>query len=103
MDCNDRDRIDEARHELERILENKEMLGAPLLVFANKQDQKNAMKATDIPALLNLDKMIDRAWFVQPCCAVEKKGLEPGLNWLIQNTAIKRKNKRLGIYVIVFF
>ena len=98
MDCNDRDRIDEARQELERILENKEMCGAPLLVFANKQDQKNAMKATDIPSLLHLDKMIDRAWYVQPCCATERKGLEPGLNWLIQNTANKKKNKRNLLY-----
>ena len=94
MDCADRDRIDEARLELARILENKEMAGAPLLVFANKQDQKYAVKATEVPSLLGLDKMVNRAWFVQPSCAKERKGLDPGLNWLIQNTASKKKKTK---------
>lgn len=94
LDCADRDRIDEARIELAKILENKEMAGAPLLVFANKQDQKYAMKATEVPSLLGLDKMVNRAWFVQPSCAKERKGLDPGLNWLIQNTANKKKKTK---------
>jgi len=94
LDCADRDRIDEARLELARILENKEMAGAPLLVFANKQDQKYAVKATEVPSLLGLDKMVNRAWFVQPSCAKERKGLDPGLNWLIQNTASKKKKTK---------
>ena len=54
-----------------------------------KQDQKYAVKATEVPSLLGLDKMVNRAWFVQPSCAKERKGLDPGLNWLIQNTASK--------------
>lgn len=38
MDSNDRDRIDEARQELHRILSDREMKDCLLLVFANKQD-----------------------------------------------------------------
>ena len=38
VDSSDRDRIDEARQELHRILSDREMKDCLLLVFANKQD-----------------------------------------------------------------
>ena len=38
IDSNDRDRIDEARQELHRIIQDREMKDSLLLVFANKQD-----------------------------------------------------------------
>ena len=38
VDCADRDRIDEARQELHRIINDREMKDAVILVFANKQD-----------------------------------------------------------------
>ena len=38
VDSADRDRIDEARQELHRIISDREMRNALLLVFANKQD-----------------------------------------------------------------
>jgi len=38
VDCADRDRIDEARQELHRIINDREMRDAIILVVANKQD-----------------------------------------------------------------
>lgn len=38
IDSSDRDRIEEARSELARIIQDREMKDALLLVFANKQD-----------------------------------------------------------------
>lgn len=38
IDSNDRDRISEAKEELRRIIQDREMRDALLLVFANKQD-----------------------------------------------------------------
>lgn len=38
IDSNDRDRMEEARTELTRIIQDREMKDALLLVFANKQD-----------------------------------------------------------------
>jgi ADP-ribosylation factor 6 len=38
VDSSDRERIDEARQELHRIIGDREMRNALLLVFANKQD-----------------------------------------------------------------
>lgn len=38
VDCADRDRIDEARQELHRIINDREMRDVIILIFANKQD-----------------------------------------------------------------
>lgn len=40
IDSSDRDRIDEARQEMHRIIGDREMKESLLLVFANKQDIK---------------------------------------------------------------
>lgn len=41
IDSSDRDRIDEAKQELQRIINDREMKDSVLLVFANKQDAKD--------------------------------------------------------------
>ena len=43
VDSADHERIDEARHELHRIIADKEMRHAVVLVFANKQDLDDGM------------------------------------------------------------
>lgn len=43
IDSSDRERIDEARTELARIIQDREMKDALLLVFANKQDVQGCM------------------------------------------------------------
>ena len=46
VDSNDRDRIEDAKEELKKMLNEDEMRGAVVLVFANKQDLSNAMMTT---------------------------------------------------------
>merc|ERR1719408_1146101 len=48
VDSNDRDRIEDAREELAKMLEEDEMRDAAVLVFANKQDLPNAMAAAEV-------------------------------------------------------
>merc|ERR1719271_1954022 len=48
VDSSDRDRIEDAREELFRMLCDDEMRNAVLLVFANKQDLPGAMTAAEI-------------------------------------------------------
>lgn len=43
VDCADRDRIDEAKQELHRIINDREMRDAIILIFANKQDLTNGI------------------------------------------------------------
>merc|ERR1719240_690290 len=48
IDSNDRDRIEDARLELAKILDEDEMRDAGLLGFANKQDLTKSMKAAAV-------------------------------------------------------
>lgn len=43
VDSSDKDRIDEARQELHRIVNDREMRNVIILIFANKQDVPGGM------------------------------------------------------------
>ena len=66
VDSQDRERIDEARQELHRILSDREMKDCLLLVFANKQDLPGAMSPAEVTEKLGLHRMRDRSWYVHP-------------------------------------
>merc|ERR1711967_205123 len=82
VDSNDRDRIEDAREELTKMLNEDEMKDAVLLVFANKQDLPNAMTPAEVTEKLGLHSMRGRDFFVQAACAPTGDGLFEGLNWL---------------------
>merc|ERR1712107_766475 len=54
VDSNDRDRVEDAREELTKMLNEDEMRDTVLLVFANKQDLPNAMAAAEVTEKLGL-------------------------------------------------
>lgn len=91
VDSSDRERIDEARIELEKIVELNELRDAVLLIFANKQDLPNAMSATELFQKLELKKLKNREWFIQGACATSGYGLCEGLHWL-SNEFLRNKN-----------
>ena len=67
VDSNDRERVSEAREELQRMLNEDELRDALLLVFANKQDLPNAMNAAEITDKLGLQGLRQRTWYIQVC------------------------------------
>lgn len=105
VDSNDRERVAEAREELQRMLNEDELRDALLLVFANKQDLPNAMNAAEITDKLGLHGLRQRTWYIQvsilllcyiyvlmsfkAACATSGDGLYEGLEWLSAN--IKRR------------
>lgn len=82
VDANDRDRIAEARKELQSMLEEDELRDAVLLVVANKQDLPNAMRAGELTEALGLPRLTNRKWYVQAATATTGDGLVEGLLWL---------------------
>ncbi|KAH6853642.1 ADP-ribosylation factor family-domain-containing protein [Chaetomium sp. MPI-CAGE-AT-0009] len=90
VDSNDRDRVPEAREELQRMLNEDELRDALLLVFANKQDLPNAMSVAEITDKLGLHSLRQRTWYIQSTCATSGDGLFEGLDWLA--TEIKKNN-----------
>lgn len=72
VDSNDRDRVVEAREELQRMLNEDELRDALLLVFANKQDLPNAMNAAEITDKLGLHSLRQRAWVCLALSSIPK-------------------------------
>nr|ABD65454.1 Arf5 [Suberites domuncula] len=84
VDSNDRERINEAKDELARMLQEDELRDAVVLVFANKQDLPNAMSVSEIKDKLGLHNLTSRNWYIQTACATQGTGLYEGLDWLSQ-------------------
>lgn len=82
VDSNDRDRIEDAKNELMRMLHEDELRDAVLLVFANKQDLPGAMTCAEIIEKLSLHSLPNRKWHVEATCATTGDGLYEGLKWL---------------------
>lgn len=82
VDSNDRERIQEAAEELQKMLQEDELRDAVLLLFANKQDLPNAMAISEMTDKLGLQSLRNRTWYVQATCATQGTGLYEGLDWL---------------------
>jgi small GTP-binding protein len=90
IDSADRERVEESRDELHRVLSDEQLRGVPLLVFANKQDLPRAQSVPELSNALGLAKVgAGREWYVQGCCAVTGEGMVEGMEWL--STTIKRR------------
>jgi ADP-ribosylation factor protein 1 len=84
VDSNDRERIDEAALELQKVLREDELRDATLLVLCNKQDLPNAMSVAEVTDKLGLHSLRSRQWYIQATCACSGDGLYEGLDWLAQ-------------------
>jgi len=91
VDSSDRERIEDAREELFKLLGDDEMRDAVLLVLANKQDLPNAMSGTEISEKLGLHDLRSRQWFLQTACATSGDGIYEGLDWLARALSQSRR------------
>jgi ADP-ribosylation factor 1/2 len=89
IDSNDRDRIEEAAEQLKRMLSEDELLGVPLLIFANKSDLPCALPPQEILKSLSLDST--RKYHICQSVATTGQGLHDGMKWLF--TAMKAMSK----------
>jgi GTPase SAR1 family protein len=105
VDSNDRERVNEARDELQRMLGEDDLRDAVLLVFANKQvrrraravgcvsdvggqDLPNALRPSELSEKLGLASL-HRKWYIQATCATSGDGLYEGLDWLSKELAAR--------------
>jgi small GTP-binding protein len=89
VDSNDIGRLDEARDEFQKLLQEDELKNAVLLVYANKQDLPYAIKSQELENRLGLNSITDRPWKVQEASATTGEGLREGFNWL--NEEVKKR------------
>ncbi|XP_062393376.1 ADP ribosylation factor like GTPase 3, like 1 [Sardina pilchardus] len=92
IDSADKKRFEETGVELAELIEEDNLKGVPILIFANKQDLATASPASEIAEGLNLHTYRDREWQIQACSAVSGEGVQDGMNWISNNIANKKKN-----------
>ncbi|KAF3532084.1 hypothetical protein F2Q69_00033055 [Brassica cretica] len=64
------------------FLQEEELKGAMVLIFANKQDLPGALDDAAVTEALELHKIKSRQWAIFKTCAVKGEGLFEGLDWL---------------------
>ncbi|CAE7546110.1 ARL2 [Symbiodinium sp. KB8] len=69
VDSADRQRLEDCKQELDRLLQEERLAGATLLIFANKQDLPGAMTAPEIRDFLQLEEIKRRHWCILACSA----------------------------------
>lgn len=85
VDSSDVEQVEEARSTLWRMYEenDEQLRGSALLVFANKQDCRNAMAVAEIRDRLELETRAGGwRWHIRGCVATTGEGLLEGMEWL---------------------
>ena len=88
IDATDIERLNTASEELSAMLNEEELREAALLVFANKQDQPGAKRAEEISEALRLGELKDRNWSIVACSAVDGRGINEGMDWLVVSCSV---------------
>eukprot|EP01018_Ginkgo_biloba_P033997 Gb_34776 [translate_table: standard] len=99
IDSCDKERLKKAKHELDRLISDPELVNVKLLVLANKHDLPTAMAESDATDRLGLNNLPHhRKWHLQKCSGKTGEGLHDGLNWLA--SAIKEPSilQRVGSF-----
>ena len=85
IDSADRLRMLECKQELHALLLEERLQGASLLVVANKQDLKGALREDEIREVLDLDGLKMHTWRMVGCSAVTGEHVEEGLTWVVED------------------
>ncbi|KYQ89640.1 ARF-like protein [Tieghemostelium lacteum] len=85
IDSTDRARVGLIKEELFKMLAHENLKKSIILLYANKQDLKDAMTPTELTNLLALHTIKDHDYHIQACCALTGQGLEQGLDWLVSH------------------
>jgi ADP-ribosylation factor-like protein 1 len=80
------------------MLNEEELRDAALLVFANKQDQPGAKGAGEISEALRLGELKDRNWSIVACSAVDGRGVDEGMDWLVVSQTPDTLNREANMF-----
>nr|GME06768.1 ADP-ribosylation factor-like protein 5 [Ipomoea batatas]GME20819.1 ADP-ribosylation factor-like protein 5 [Ipomoea batatas] len=92
IDSTDRARISIIKDELFQLLPHEDLQNAVVLVYANKQDLKEAMTPAEITDAISLHSIKNHDWHIQASCALTGDGLYDGLEWIAQRVTGKAQS-----------
>jgi len=89
VDSADKRRLEDCKKELHQLLQEERLLGATLLVFANKQDLPGALNSDEIKEALDLNSIKTHHWKIVWCSAVTGENLLQGMDWTLQDISAR--------------
>lgn len=84
-DSSDKMRMADCKRELHNLLEEERLMGATLLIFANKQDLPGALKCDEIAIALDLASIKSHHCKIVDCSAYTGENLLTGIDWIIDD------------------
>lgn len=95
VDSSDKERLEEAKIELIKLLKSPETQGLPVVVLANKQDLPGSVDSSEVEKMLSLKELPPgQLWHVEPTCGVTGEGLEEAVEQMAELIEKKKKGKR---------
>mmetsp|Transcript_23922 Transcript_23922/g.60936 ORF Transcript_23922/g.60936 Transcript_23922/m.60936 type:complete len:187 (-) Transcript_23922:304-864(-) len=85
VDSADLARLEDCKQELQALLQEERLVGATLLIFANKQDIPSALSPTELEQVLDFKSIAKRHCRVVACSAVNGSGILEGFDWLVKD------------------
>ncbi|RWS20105.1 ADP-ribosylation factor-like protein 2 [Leptotrombidium deliense] len=85
IDSADKSRFEDCRNELFQLIQEEQLAGASLLVFANKQDLDGSLKCDEIADFLHLSTIKTSHWKILPCSAYTGDNLLEGIDWILDD------------------
>ncbi len=89
IDSNDRDRIDDAKCQLNVCLNEDELKDAIFLIMANKQDIPGCLSIEEIQKCLELDKIRNKKINIVGTVATTGQGLDESFEWISSQLILK--------------
>eukprot|EP01067_Filipodium_phascolosomae_P004201 Filipodium_phascolosomae@DN2737_c1_g1_i2.p1 len=87
VDCADTGRLSLCKHELHKLLLEDKLIGASLLIYANKQDLPGAMDLQTLRQYLQLDTITTHNWKLCGCSAYLNEDVLQPAHWLLEDIA----------------
>ncbi|XP_022923138.1 ADP-ribosylation factor-related protein 1-like isoform X2 [Cucurbita pepo subsp. pepo] len=87
-------KFEDSKSAMEKVLRHEDLQGAPLLVFANKQDLPEAVSAEELSRYLDLKKLDERVCMFEAVSGYDGMGIKESVEWLVD---IMERSKRTEI------
>eukprot|EP01040_Poterioochromonas_malhamensis_P011205 gene11205-12209_t len=84
VDANAMYLLPEAKKELHRLLEDRELSKVAILIVANKIDLEPHATEPLLIRELNLDYIVDNPWMIIPCSALRTTNVDEVVQWLVK-------------------
>ncbi|KAL5196986.1 hypothetical protein ABZP36_000498 [Zizania latifolia] len=87
--------FEDAKSALENVLRHEDLQGAPLLIFANKQDLPAAVTQEELARHLHLKELDERPYMFQTGSAYDGAGIKAGIDWLAEEVERSKRTEVL--------